>query len=134
MLLLREEHGYRRGMCLMQPIKYPPKECRTSKKHTGDGKIPLVCLDTACPHPHLCQVLFSGSEQRESCPQQEGLGSLGRPASRSPEDPQLQKAVSVRKTWVFKWLEEGVGSTEKICSGCEGEADGDALDHSYLQG
>lgn len=117
-------------MCLMQLVKYPLRECGASKKHTGDGKIPLVCLDTACPHPHLCQVLFSRSEKMASRPQQEGLGSLGRPASRSPEDPQLQKAVRVRETWVFKWLEEGVGSTEKICSGCEGEAEGDHLDHS----
>ena len=134
MLLLTEEHGWRRGMYLMQPMKYPLRECGTSKEHSGVGKIPLVCPDTACPHQRLCEVLLCGSEQMASCPQQEGLGSLGRAASRDPEDPQLQKAVHVRETWVFKWLEDGVVSSGKICSDCEGQADGDPLDQSYLLG
>lgn len=33
---------------------------------------------------------------------------------------------------MFEWLAEGIGSTRKICSDYEGEADGDPLDQYYL--
>lgn len=66
-----------------------------------------------------------------SCPQQEGLDSFEKLTSRGPENPQLQRAGHVGETRLFKQLEEAAVSTGKICSDCEGEADGDPLGQSY---
>lgn len=118
-------------MCLTQPVKCPLGEHDTSKENIGAGESPLVCPDTAGPQSSLCWVFLCESEQTASCPPR---GSPGRPASRGPEDPQLQQTVHVRETWVFKRLEEGVGFAGKICSDCEEAADGDPLDQSYLLG